>query len=125
MKATTASAPRLVHRACPLCEAKCGIQVAVDPATGEGVTIRGDDDDPQSRGFLCPPAHGPPALCAVPDVDRTDFLLVLGANPVVSNGSLVSAPDMPRRLRDLRARGGKLVVVDPRRSETARPAGRP
>ena len=55
----------------------------------------------------------------VPDVDRTDYLLVLGANPVVSNGSLMTAPGMKRRIRRLRERGGKLVVVDPRRSETA------
>jgi anaerobic selenocysteine-containing dehydrogenase len=55
----------------------------------------------------------------VPDVDRTQLLLVLGANPVVSNGSLMTAPGFRRRLRELRARGGRLVVVDPRRSETA------
>ncbi len=55
----------------------------------------------------------------VPDVDRTDHLLVLGANPLASNGSLMTAPDMRGRLRALRARGGKLVVVDPRRSRTA------
>ncbi len=55
----------------------------------------------------------------VPDVDRTDYLLMLGANPVISNGSLMTAPGFKRRLRALRERGGKLVVVDPRRSETA------
>jgi anaerobic selenocysteine-containing dehydrogenase len=55
----------------------------------------------------------------VPDVDRTDYLLVLGANPVVSNGSLATAPDWPGRLDALLARGGRLVVVDPRRSRTA------
>lgn len=58
----------------------------------------------------------------IPDVDRTDFMLVLGANPLASNGSLMTAPDMRRRLRELRERGGRLVVVDPRRSETARVA---
>jgi anaerobic selenocysteine-containing dehydrogenase len=58
----------------------------------------------------------------VPDVDRTDYLLMLGANPFASNGSLMTAPDMPGRLRALRARGGKLVVVDPRRSKTAEEA---
>src|SRR5262249_33899187 len=56
----------------------------------------------------------------VPDVDRTAYLVVLGANPMVSNGSLMTAPAMPKRLRALRARGGKLVVVDPRRTETAK-----
>ena len=55
----------------------------------------------------------------VPDVDRTDHLLMLGANPLASNGSLMTAPDMRGRLRRLRERGGKLVVVDPRRSRTA------
>jgi len=58
----------------------------------------------------------------IPDVDRTDHMLMLGANPLVSNGSLFTAPDLPGRLRALRARGGKLVVVDPRRTETARHA---
>jgi anaerobic selenocysteine-containing dehydrogenase len=55
----------------------------------------------------------------VPDIDRTDYLLMLGANPFASNGSLMTAPDYPGRLRALRARGGKFVVVDPRRSKTA------
>ena len=55
----------------------------------------------------------------IPDVDRTQHLLMLGANPLASNGSLMTAPDMRGRLKALRARGGKLVVVDPRRSRTA------
>jgi anaerobic selenocysteine-containing dehydrogenase len=58
----------------------------------------------------------------IPDIDRTDHLLVLGANPLASNGSLMTAPDMRGRLRALRARGGKLVVIDPRRTRTAREA---
>ena len=58
----------------------------------------------------------------VPDVDRTDHLLILGANPLVSNGSLLTAPDMRGRIRAIRERGGKVVVVDPRRSRTAREA---
>src|SRR5918995_2454814 len=58
----------------------------------------------------------------IPDVDRTMHLLMLGANPLASNGSLLTAPDMRGRLRALRARGGKLVVVDPRRSRTAEAA---
>ncbi len=56
------------------------------------------------------------------DVDRTDYLLMLGANPFASNGSLWTAPDLPGRLRALRERGGKLVVVDPRRTKTAEEA---
>ena len=55
----------------------------------------------------------------MPDVDRTDHLLMLGANPFASNGSLATAPDWPGRLERLVERGGKLVVVDPRRSRTA------
>jgi anaerobic selenocysteine-containing dehydrogenase len=58
----------------------------------------------------------------VPDLDRTDFVLMLGANPYASNGSLCTAPDFPGRLEAMRARGGKLVVVDPRRSRTAEEA---
>ena len=58
----------------------------------------------------------------VPDVDRCDHLLVLGANPLVSNGSLLTAPNMRGRLRGIRERGGKVVVVDPRRTRTAEEA---
>jgi len=210
----------VIHRTCPLCEAHCGIAVEVDRGKGAVHTVRGDPEDPFSRGYLCPKAYGLKGLqedpdrlrrpllrrgsdfeevgweealdtvaerlravrdahggdavaayvgnpnahdlgstlylptllralgtrqrysassvdqlpkmvsCAamfgapltipVPDVDRTDFLLVLGANPVASNGSLLTAPDLPGRLKALRARGGRLVVVDPRRTETAR-----
>jgi anaerobic selenocysteine-containing dehydrogenase len=220
---TAHAAIETIHRSCPLCEAKCGISVEVDRTSGSVVGIRGDADDPFSRGYLCPKAyglkglqedpdrlrrpirktadgawveiswpealelaarrlreirdaHGPDALatylgnpsvhdmgatfylpaflralgtkkrfsassvdqlpkqlsCAamfggvltipIPDVDRTDHLLVLGANPLASNGSLMTAPDLPGRLRRLRERGGRLVVVDPRRTETARVA---
>jgi anaerobic selenocysteine-containing dehydrogenase len=58
-------------------------------------------------------------LLPIPDIDRTAFLLVLGANPLVSNGSIMTAPGVAKRLEALRARGGRLVVVDPRRTETA------
>jgi anaerobic selenocysteine-containing dehydrogenase len=56
---------------------------------------------------------------AVPDLDRTSYLLLLGANPYESNGSLATAPDWPGRLRRIRERGGKVVVVDPKRTRTA------
>ncbi len=55
----------------------------------------------------------------VPDIDRTDYFLILGANPLTSNGSMMTAPGFANRLKDLQSRGGKFVVVDPRRSETA------
>jgi anaerobic selenocysteine-containing dehydrogenase len=58
----------------------------------------------------------------VPDIERTGFLLLLGANPYESNGSLWTVPDFPRRLRALRERGGRCVVVDPRRTRTAEAA---
>ena len=64
--------------------------------------------------------YGNGLVLPVPDVDRTHFMLVFGATPAVSNGSLMTAPGMRQRLKDLRARGGKLVVVDPRLTETAR-----
>lgn len=208
----------LVHRrACNLCEAICGLLIEVED--GAVVGIRGDADDPLSKGYLCPKAfalqdinedpdrlrqpvrrtatgwepmgweeaideaarrlsevratHGRDAvgvyqgnptvhnsgsmlfspafirtlrtknrfsatsvdqlphhlvawamfghqlLLPVPDIDRTDYFFVLGANPLASNGSLMTAPGMGDRLKALRARGGRMVVVDPRRSETA------
>jgi anaerobic selenocysteine-containing dehydrogenase len=58
-------------------------------------------------------------LLPVPDVDRTGFLLILGANPAVSNGSMMTAPGMSRRIKEIRRRGGRVVVIDPRRTETA------
>ena len=66
--------------------------------------------------------YGSSVSIPVPDIDRTDFFFCVGANPLVSNGSVMTAPDMRGRLRKLRQRGGKVVVVDPRRSETAREA---
>ena len=65
---------------------------------------------------------GAPLSIPVPDVDRTDHLVILGANPLVSNGSLLTAPDMRGRLRAIRERGGKVVVIDPRRTRTAEAA---
>jgi anaerobic selenocysteine-containing dehydrogenase len=62
---------------------------------------------------------GHQALLPVPDIDRTDLFVCLGANPLVSNGSVMTAPNMRGRLKALRERGGRAVIVDPRRSETA------
>ncbi|MFD0468348.1 molybdopterin-dependent oxidoreductase [Nonomuraea thailandensis] len=204
-----------VHRTCPLCEAVCGLTLTLDDG-GHVTGVRGDKDDPFSKGFICPkgaslgrldedpdrlrkpliregelwreagwdeafaavkagldrvadrrsiavylgnpnahtmagalyaaplikalgtrnvfsastadqmPKHvasglmfGHPLAIPVPDLDRTDYLLMLGANPLESNGSLCTAPDFPGRLKALRGRGGRLVVVDPRRTRTA------
>ncbi|MET1080868.1 MAG: molybdopterin oxidoreductase family protein [Pseudomonas sp.] len=63
--------------------------------------------------------YGHGLLLPIPDIDQTDFMLILGGNPLASNGSLMTVPDVEKRLKALKARGGKLVVVDPRRSETA------
>jgi anaerobic selenocysteine-containing dehydrogenase len=206
-----------VLRTCPLCEATCGLRLELD---GDRVaSVRGDEHDVFSRGYLCPKGallgeleedpdrltaplvrrdgelveagwdeafgevaarlrpiveeHGPDAVAVylgnpnvhnlsgslyvrpllkalrtrnihsassvdqlpkhvssgylfgdplaipVPDIDRTELMVVLGGNPRVSNGSLMTAPDLPGRLKALRERGGRLVVVDPRRSRTA------
>lgn len=59
-------------------------------------------------------------LFPIPDIDRSDYFLMLGANPVASNGSIWTVPDVRKRIKSLTARGGKLVVVDPRRTETAK-----
>ena len=63
--------------------------------------------------------YGHGLLLPIPDIDHTQFMLILGGNPLASNGSIMTVPDVEKRLKALKARGGKLVVVDPRRSETA------
>jgi anaerobic selenocysteine-containing dehydrogenase len=210
------------YRACNLCEAICGIEISVQ--ADQRLDIRGDKDDPFSRGYICPKAaalgdlhydkdrlkhpvrrtrngwqrigwdeafdevtqnlgrihakfgrnsiatylgnptvhnygallfapgfirslhtrnrfsatsvdqlahhlaaylmFGHQLLLPVPDLDRTDFFLILGANPAVSNGSLMTAPDVAQRLKEIRQRGGKVILIDPRFNETARLADR-
>ncbi|MFI6036481.1 molybdopterin oxidoreductase family protein [Streptomyces sp. NPDC051315] len=73
-----------------------------------------------SSGLLFGDANAIP----VPDLDHTDHLLLIGANPLESNGSLCTAPDFPGKLKALKARGGTLTVIDPRRTRTARLADR-
>ncbi|MBA4865076.1 molybdopterin oxidoreductase family protein [Streptomyces sp. PSKA54] len=73
-----------------------------------------------SSGLL----YGDALAIPVPDLDRTDHLLLIGANPLESNGSLCTAPDFPGKLKALRARGGTLTVIDPRRTRTAKLADR-
>ena len=212
----------LHYRNCNLCEAICGIEISVQ--ADQRLDIRGDKDDPLSRGYICPKAvalqdihydkdrlkhpirrtphgwqrigwdeafdevaenlkrinakygrnsiatylgnptvhnygallfapgfirslhtrnrfsatsvdqlahhlsaylmFGHQLLLPVPDLDRTNFFLILGANPAVSNGSMMTAPGMARRLQDIRQRGGRVVLIDPRYNETARLADR-
>jgi anaerobic selenocysteine-containing dehydrogenase len=214
----------IVHRSCPICEASCGLRLEVDRGAGRVLSVRGDEEDPRSRGYLCPKAtalqavhedpdrltrplrrsasgwetldwdaaldlvgerlrairerHGKHAVgtyignplghslsgllyvpmyvqaldserlfsgasvdqlpknlssrllygdawaIPIPDLDRTDYLLALGGNPLISGGSLMSAPNARRRFAELRERGGVLVAVDPRRTETAELADR-
>ncbi len=63
--------------------------------------------------------YGSQALLPIPDIERTELLMIIGANPVVSNGSVMAAPDCKKRLMEIRERGGKIFVIDPRRTETA------
>ncbi|WP_419810479.1 molybdopterin-dependent oxidoreductase [Bacterioplanoides sp.] len=224
MKATQ---QRIHKRTCCLCEATCGIEITLEE-TQHGlspheqiVSIKGDKDDPFSRGYICPKAtalqdlHNDPdrltkpvkkladgswqeiswkqaiaeataglkkaqqqygknavgsylgnpnvhnygnlltspmllraigsrnkfsatsvdqlphhvasyfmlghqLLTPIPDIDRTDFMLVIGGNPVASNGSMMTVPDIKNRLKAIDERGGKVVLVDPRRNETAK-----
>lgn len=208
------------YRTCNLCEAVCGIEI--EHADGKILSIKGDKQDPFSRGHICPkafalkeiyedekrlkvpmkrfgnefkeiswdeafdeiankigeiqtkygrdsvavyqgnpsvhnfgtllsssallkslktknhftatsvdqlPHHfaawamfGHPLLLPIPDIDRTEYFLILGANPLASNGSLMTAPDVINRLESIKKRGGKIVLIDPRRNETARVA---
>ncbi len=62
------------------------------------------------------------SLVPVPDIIRTDYWLILGGNPLVSNGSLMTAPNVAGKLKDIQKRKGKVVVIDPRRTETAKKA---
>ncbi len=68
--------------------------------------------------------YGHASMFAIPDIDRTQTLIIIGGNPMASNGSVWTVPDFRARLRELKARGGQLVVIDPRRTETAKVADR-
>ncbi|MFI2428305.1 molybdopterin oxidoreductase family protein [Streptomyces sp. NPDC018955] len=80
--------------------------------------------DQMPKHVACGLLFGDANAIPVPDLDRTGHLLLIGANPLESNGSLCTAPDFPGRLKALKARGGTLTVVDPRRTRTARLADR-
>ncbi len=75
--------------------------------------------DQMPKQVACALMYGTALSVPVPDIDRTHYFLMLGANPMVSNGSMMTAADFPGRLRRLRQRGGKFVVVDPVRTRTA------
>lgn len=72
--------------------------------------------------FVASEMFGHQLMIPITDIDRTSYFLVFGANPMASNGSLMTVPDFPNRVRDLKRRGGRMVVLDPRRTETAKVA---
>lgn len=63
-------------------------------------------------------------MIPIPDIDHTDFMLIIGANPVVSNGSMMTAANFSKKLKDLKKRGGQFIVIDPRATETAKLANK-
>ncbi len=80
--------------------------------------------DQMPKHVSCGYLYGNPVAFTVPDLDRTDYLVIIGGNPLVSNGSLATAADFPGKIKALRRRGGTLVVVDPSRTRTAELADR-
>ena len=75
--------------------------------------------DQQPKNLACERRYGNAWLFPVPDLARTDFFVCMGANPLVSQGSLLGAPNAALYLEGIRSRGGRVVVIDPRRTETA------
>jgi anaerobic selenocysteine-containing dehydrogenase len=75
--------------------------------------------DQQPKNLSCEMLYGSAWTFPIPDLDRSDYFICMGGNPLVSQGSLMSAPDAGAHFKALKARGGKLVVIDPRRTETA------
>lgn len=80
--------------------------------------------DQMPKQVACGYLFGNPFAFTVPDLDRTDHLVIIGANPLVSNGSVTTAADFPGKLKELRRRGGRLTVIDPNRTRTAETADR-
>jgi anaerobic selenocysteine-containing dehydrogenase len=80
--------------------------------------------DQMPKHVACGYLYGNPLAFTVPDLDRTDYLVIIGGNPLVSNGSLATAADFVGKLKALRHRGGRLVVLDPNRTRTAEMADR-
>ena len=78
-----------------------------------------NSQDANPKLFACMSMFGDQLSITIPDVDRTDFMLILGANPAASNGSLMTLGDVRGRLHAIRKRGGRIVLIDPRRTETA------
>jgi anaerobic selenocysteine-containing dehydrogenase len=75
--------------------------------------------DQLPQHVACHAMYGHLFMFPIPDVDHTAYWLILGANPIASNGSIMSVPDVAKRLKAVKDRGGKVVVIDPCRTETA------
>lgn len=75
--------------------------------------------DQQPKNLGCELMYGNAWVFPIPDIDHSDFFVCMGGNPMVSQGSLMSAPDIENRLKGIQQRGGSVVVIDPRRTETA------
>ncbi|MGB6106953.1 MAG: molybdopterin-dependent oxidoreductase, partial [Mycobacterium sp.] len=97
---------------------------AVIRALGTRAIFSASTLDQMPKHIACGYLYGNPLAFTVPDLDRTDYLVVIGANPLVSNGSLATAADFGGRLKALRRRGGRLIVLDPNRTRTAEMADR-
>ena len=97
---------------------------AVIRALGTRAIFSASTLDQMPKHIACGYLYGNPLAFTVPDLDRTDYLVIIGANPLVSNGSLATAADFGGRLKALRRRGGKLIVLDPNRTRTAEMADR-
>jgi anaerobic selenocysteine-containing dehydrogenase len=91
-------------------------------AVGARTRFSANTLDQLPRQLVCHWMYGSGYFVSVPDLDRTDYMLIIGANPIDSNGGLMTAPGVRRRLRAIRERGGILVVIDPTRTATARGA---
>ena len=97
---------------------------AVIRALGTRAIFSASTLDQMPKHIACGYLYGNPLAFTVPDLDRTDYLVIIGANPLVSNGSLATAADFGGRLKALRRRGGRLIVLDPNRTRTAEMADR-
>ena len=91
-------------------------------AVGSQRTYSASTLDQMPHHYVQYQMYGHVSLAAVPDIDRTQTMVILGGNPMASNGSLWTVPDFRGRVRELHERGGKLIVVDPRKTETAKVA---
>ncbi|MCK0174883.1 MULTISPECIES: molybdopterin-dependent oxidoreductase [Mycobacteriaceae] len=96
-----------------------GVMAFIKGIGGESHFFTSSTQDTSSRLLASQFLYGSPMSVPIPDVNRVDLLVLMGANPVVSHGSFLTAPRLKDRLHDIVRRGGRVVVIDPRRSETA------